>query len=208
MPNSFSLQPGFVLTNHCQVFWHFLPSFLVPNIDIAPSPLFFFCLLETYLELTCTSDSGADSVKRIASNSRLMFYSSICRPSCARCRFMTHTVVSQPHACQDTSTFLADKPLGDCNCILSTCYKHLKPLFPLLALCQSLAASFLHCSAFASVSKCFISSPPSPHCPFSRCLRRSFIIYFTTPSLLHRCVPRAVDVEPGCECASRALPVQ
>ena len=47
----------------------------------------------------------------------------------------------------------------------ATCYiyKCLKPKFPFPALCQSQPPFSLDTSAFASVSKCFISSLPSVH---------------------------------------------
>lgn len=109
---------------------------------------------------------------------------------------MTHAVVSQLCTCQDNSTFSQINSLVTATASHPNATNSLQHLFPLLALCHSLPASFLYSSAFASVSKCFISSPPSPHCPLSHCLHSSFIIYFTTP-FLHRCIPELRTRSPN-----------
>lgn len=78
---------------------------------------------------------------------------------------------------------------------------HLQTLKTLPALCHSLSAFSLYTSAFASVSKCFISSPPSVHHalpPFSPSACMDLLRYFTFP-LSQSLHPRAVDEESGCE---------
>lgn len=52
----------------------------------------------------------------------------------------------------------------------------------------------------------FISSSPTPHCPFSHCLHRSFIINFTTPSFIHHCVLELWMRSPNVETLHKHFP--
>lgn len=85
-------------------------------------------------------------------------------------------------------------------------YKHLKHLFPVPALCHSLSAFSLYTSAFASVSKYFISSPPSVHHtlpPFSQSACMHLFRCFTIPLSLS--LSLSIPTSSSCECGGLAV---